>query len=192
MAMQPPYIPPTGYNPPVMRDFEFYDGWVPKPEADRLMDCCIREIPWGKKRWSLFYTLPQLAYYYTTEERRNRPMPICEELISVIERGFNTTCSEMWCNLFQDGNHHIEWHQDQYGEQCFVLSFGASRAIDWRDKKTKQMLPPTMTKHGDLYYFNQQWDKTHEHRVPKDENCKTTRLSFVVFTQPPFSGRYPH
>mmetsp|Transcript_1183 Transcript_1183/g.2519 ORF Transcript_1183/g.2519 Transcript_1183/m.2519 type:complete len:181 (+) Transcript_1183:60-602(+) len=178
-------------EPPVpvpMGDFEFYSGWVPTHEADSMFARCLSDVPWATKKWSLFYTLPQLAYYYGDDERKKTPIPVLEEIIGVIEQAFDTRASVMWCNLYEDGNHHMEWHQDQYGEQCFVLSLGASRPLDWRVKKSKVVLQTNTLGHGDLYYFNQTWDKEHEHRVPKVDGIDK-RLSFVLFTQPPFSGR---
>lgn len=171
-----------------MEDFTFYESWMPKHDADYFMGRCLSEIPWGKKKWSLFYTLPQLAYYYDEKERKERRNPVIEDIINIVETAFNTSALVVWCNLFNDGNHHIDWHQDQYGYCCFVLSLGSTRALDWRLLKTKE-IKTYYCKHGDLYYFNPQWDKIHEHRIPSDSNVKEKRLSFVIFTQPPFSGR---
>ena len=174
-----------------MNDFTFYESWVPKHDADYFMGRCLSEIPWAEKKWNIFYTLPQLAYYYDEKERGKNPNPVVEDLIGLVETAFNTTASVVWCNLFNDGNHHMDWHQDQYGEHCFVLSFGATRALDWRVLNTNAVTT-YYCKHGDLYYFNPTWDKEHEHRIPMDASSHEKRLSFVIFTQPPFSGRYQY
>lgn len=175
---------------PVYRldEFNFLDGWIPKSEADEYLQRCLTEIPWAPKRWNVFYTLPQLAFYYDDKEREKRPIVVLEELISRIEEQFQTRASVVWCNLFRDGSHYIDWHQDQYGEHLFVLSFGASRPVLFRHKKTKQVQAYTC-KHGDLYYFCPQWDKVHEHCIPKDQSITEQRVSFAIFTQPPFSSK---
>ena len=106
----------------------------------------------------------------------------------MIEKRFDTVCVHCWCNLFKSGDQHIEWHQDKYGNDCFVLSLGATRPVDWCDLDESNFWR-MVVKHGDLYYFNQEWDSTHQHSVPRDADCKEYRYSFVVFTTPPYSGR---
>lgn len=169
-------------------EFSFFTSWLPSDTSDQYMARCLSEIPWAPKKWNLIYTLPQLAYYYKDSDRKKKPIPILEEIISLIETQYRTTVSVVWCNLFQDGNHYIDWHQDQYGEHLFVLSFGATRSVIFRHKKTKDM-KEYACKHGDLYYFAPTWDKAHEHCIPKDETIKEQRISFAIFCQPPFSGK---
>ena len=169
-------------------EFTFFDGWLDKTESDHYLERCLAEVPWAPKKWNLIYTLPQLAFYYNEKERRSKPIPVLEELIGKVEAQFQTTASVTWCNLFRDGNHYIDWHQDQYGEDIFVLSFGATRSVVFRHKKTKAV-KEYLCKHGDLYYFCPEWDKTYEHCIPKDESIKDQRVSFAIFTKPPFSSR---
>ena len=166
--------------------FDFYREWIAKPEADQLYERCLAEIPWAPKKWNTFYTLPQLAYYYDEKQRKNHRSPIIESLIEKIEGQFQTSSSVVWCNLFESGQHYIDWHQDQYGEHLYVLSFGATRLVQFQHKKSGEM-KDYYCKHGDLYYFSPQWDKTHRHRVVKDDSVTERRVSFAVFTQPPFS-----
>ena len=169
-------------------DFVFFDGWISQSEADQLFQRCIAEIPWAPKKWNILYTLPQLAFYYDDKERMKKPNSLLEQIIDRIEEQFQTTCSVVWCNLFQDGRHYIDWHQDQYGEHLFVLSFGVTRIVKFRHKKSKE-IKEYPCKHGDLYYFCPEWDQTYEHCVPKDESIKEQRISFAIFTKPPYSGR---
>lgn len=167
-------------------EFTFFKGWLGPTESDHYMQRCLSEIPWAPKKWNMIYTLPQLAYYYDYKSRQENPIPVLEEIIETIESHYKTTASVVWCNLFQDGNHYIDWHQDQYGEHLFVLSFGATRPVKFRHKKTKELKEYSCS-HGDLYYFAPSWDKAHEHCIPKDESIKAQRLSFAVFCQPPMS-----
>ncbi len=166
--------------------FLFFDSWITKPESDILFQRCKTEIPWAPKKWNVIYTLPQLAYHYDMSARKKAQKPIIEELIGRVEREFKTTCSVVWCNLFEDGKHRIDWHQDQYGEHLFVMSFGSPRIVRFRHKKTKEV-KDYVCKHGDLYYFSPSWDKEHEHCVPEDKSINEPRISFAIFTQPPYS-----
>lgn len=169
-----------------LEEFSFFTSWLPQGKSDEYMSRCLSEIPWAPKKWNLIYTLPQLAHYYDMSNRKKKPIAVLEEIIRLIERQYHTTVSVVWCNLFQGGNHYIDWHQDQYGEHLFVLSFGATRSVVFRHKKTKESKEHSC-KHGDLYYFAPSWDKTHEHCIPKDETVKDQRISFAIFCQPPFS-----
>ncbi len=171
-----------------LEEFTFLDGWIARPEADTYLQRCLTEIPWAPKKWNVFYTLPQLAFYYDITEREKRPLAVLEELVSKVEEQFQTQASVVWCNLFRNGSHYMDWHQDQYGEHLFVLSFGGTRLVQFRHKKTKQVQEYSC-KHGDLYYFSPQWDKVYEHRIPKDESIKEQRISFAIFTQPPGVSR---
>eukprot|EP00670_Eutreptiella_braarudii_P022046 CAMPEP_0174362374 /NCGR_PEP_ID=MMETSP0811_2-20130205/64063_1 /TAXON_ID=73025 ORGANISM="Eutreptiella gymnastica-like, Strain CCMP1594" /NCGR_SAMPLE_ID=MMETSP0811_2 /ASSEMBLY_ACC=CAM_ASM_000667 /LENGTH=170 /DNA_ID=CAMNT_0015499991 /DNA_START=21 /DNA_END=530 /DNA_ORIENTATION=+ len=148
--------------------FKFYDGWIPGPSADSYYQRCTNEIPWRQEYWNMVIKLPQLAYYYDPKERKKRPNPVLEELIGYVEQEFNTTVTFVWCNLFKDGKHHIDWHQDKYGEHLCVLSFGSSRKVVFRPLGTKQG-HEHLCKHGDLYTFNPAYDAAHEHCVPTDE-----------------------
>ena len=177
--------------PQRLNEFTFMSQWLPKEEADKYMSRCMTEIPWAPKKWNIIYTLPQLAHYYDTSKRKKAPIAVLEEIISMIEEEYQTTVSVVWCNLFQDGNHYIDWHQDQYGEHLFVLSFGSTRPVVFRHKKTKES-KEYACRHGDLYYFAPSWDKAHEHCIPKDESITEKRISFAIFCQPPFSTGTSH
>ena len=171
---------------PLLEEFSFFSGWMPRAESDQYMSRCLTDIPWAPKKWNIIYTLPQLAYYYDWKARQKQPIQVLEEIIEKIETQYKTTVSVVWCNLFHDGNHYIDWHQDQYGEHLFVLSFGATRPVLFRHKKTKVVKEYDCC-HGDLYYFAPSWDKAHEHSIRKVETIKDQRLSFAIFCQPPFS-----
>ena len=169
-----------------LEEFTFFDSWLSKEDADSFLKRFLSDIPWAPKKWNLVYTLPQLAFYYDEKARRGRPIAVLEELVGRIEREFRTRASVVWCNLFESGKHYIDWHQDQYGEHLFVPSFGATRSVVFRHKKTKEV-KEYACKHGDLYYFCPEWDNTHEHCIPMDESVQNRRVSFAIFTQPPNS-----
>lgn len=78
-------------------------------------------------RWNTTI-LPQLALYYDESRRKEAPVAVLEELVAKIEAAFGSTCEAVWCNLFEQGNHNIAWHQDQYGENPTLLCI-PSRSI---------------------------------------------------------------
>eukprot|EP00755_Sulcionema_specki_P014891 Sspe_Gene.57912::Locus_31772_Transcript_1_1_Confidence_1.000_Length_848::g.57912::m.57912 len=95
----------------------------------------------------------------------------------------------MWCNLFENGEHHIDWHNDNYGVHLVVVSFGATRRLLFRTKKTKELVSDTPVTHGMLYYMSPNYDKAHEHSVPAMPEVTEPRISIAVFCSRP--GVFP-
>mmetsp|Transcript_7613 Transcript_7613/g.11529 ORF Transcript_7613/g.11529 Transcript_7613/m.11529 type:complete len:189 (-) Transcript_7613:39-605(-) len=164
----------------------FFRKFFSKKEADDLFERCVKEIPWAKKKWmDTGYILPQLAVHYDQKMRKENPCSIVEELAERIGKTFGARSSDIWCNKFNDGKHHIEWHQDNYGEHCFIISFGSTRQLEIRPLSDKVSVISHDVQHGDVYYFSPSWDKNHEHRVPSNDLSKHCRVSFVIFTNKP-------
>ena len=164
--------------------------FLSKEESDKIFDKLKNQVPWSKNpKWSWGYKLPQNAYYYDTKARKNKltQINILEELVNKIENKFKTNIFEVWCNYFEDGNQYIDWHQDQYGYDCFTLSFGVERKFLMRDKKTKKQIAEYNLKNGDLYFFSQDADKKNEHSVPINDKCSDQRISILFFIDWPLS-----
>eukprot|EP01065_Artemidia_motanka_P035060 TRINITY_DN429_c0_g1_i2.p1 TRINITY_DN429_c0_g1~~TRINITY_DN429_c0_g1_i2.p1 ORF type:complete len:213 (+),score=82.03 TRINITY_DN429_c0_g1_i2:52-639(+) len=173
-----------------MEEFEFRPGYISRDESSLLMDRCLEEVPFGKMRWNMF-TLPQKAYLYA-EDRKKKPIAVLEQLIAKMQADYGCFVEAVWCNLFETGDHYIDWHQDQYGCHTFVLSFGHPRAIAYRKKKSmfgkeEHLFEKTAT-HGDIYYFSPVWDQKTEHSVPKMAGVRQPRISLVFFTSRPFTA----
>ena len=183
-----------------------YGEFVEGEEADGLMERCMEEIPWHVPKWSSGFDgfrgegkdaveLPQLAYNYEERVRDAEPNDVLEVMIEKVEAflGEGASVSDVWCNRFNTGEMHIEWHQDQYEiPGIFVLSFGSMRRVEFR-KKTgmfSKAPPPHITLtpgHGDAYFFSMEMDKHHKHRVPAMPDVDDVRLSFVFFVSGPQS-----
>lgn len=156
-------------------------GWIPPTQATSLTESVEREVKLRTKRWNGIWTLPQLAYHYTVKDRAVRPIESIEQVVQRIEASFPVTVSEVWVNKCVDGRHHIDWHQDQYGEHIFVLSFGATRRIEYRDHQTHEPVRTVFPAHGDLYIVHPQFDQRHDHCVPADPLITDPRISLVAF-----------
>jgi alkylated DNA repair dioxygenase AlkB len=137
------------------------------------------EVPFAPKKWNVIYTLPQLAYSYDVGQKKK--IPVLQEIIDHLEATFPIKISAIWCNKFNDGKHRIDWHQDQYGEHLFVLSFGATRRIDYRDHSSKKPVEGVVARHGDLYYMHPKYDAVHDHCVPADDAVVEPRISLAIF-----------
>eukprot|EP01135_Chromosphaera_perkinsii_P003571 Nk52_evm29s248 gene=Nk52_evmTU29s248 len=164
--------------------FALWKGWMNQAVANDLMARSVKEIPFAPKRWTDGHLLPQLAYNYEEKDRETNYNVFLEEtIIPMMQNSFDVEITDVWCNLFENGKHRITWHQDQYGTDVFVLSFGSARPIEFRTlymrKKTSHLI-----ENGDLYYFSQKYDKKNEHCVPEVKSCNEPRVSLVMFAIP--------
>eukprot|EP01060_Flectonema_neradi_P016491 TRINITY_DN230_c0_g1_i5.p1 TRINITY_DN230_c0_g1~~TRINITY_DN230_c0_g1_i5.p1 ORF type:complete len:230 (+),score=53.94 TRINITY_DN230_c0_g1_i5:46-690(+) len=164
-------------------------GWVQGAAADAFFTRVLQEVPFAKNpKWSMGYKLPQSAYYYDEKARKKTPIPILEELAAAMESSFQCNVFTVWCNLYEDGGDHVEWHQDQYGYDLFTLSFGATRKFLMRPKGKKEIIASYDLSHGDVYFFSQEADRKNEHSVPKDSTSQCAqRVSILFFVDFPGS-----
>mmetsp|Transcript_31180 Transcript_31180/g.87421 ORF Transcript_31180/g.87421 Transcript_31180/m.87421 type:complete len:195 (+) Transcript_31180:108-692(+) len=161
-------------------EFKHIAGWMDEGVSRSYYDRMLADVPFAKKRWNVLYVLPQKAYNYELDARQSRPIPVLEEIIAKVGTEFpELEVTEVWCNLLCDPSHHLDWHQDQYGEHLFVLSFGAPRRIEYRDHKTKADAVAFEACSGDLYYMHPAFDKRHDHRVLKSD--AGDRISLAMF-----------
>lgn len=171
--------------------FAHLAGWIPATQANILTASVEDEVNLRTTRWNGIWKLPQLAYHYTSKDRAARPIASIEQVVQRIEASFPVTASEVWVNKFVDGRHHIDWHQDQYGEHIFVLSLGATRRVEYRDHRTREPVRTVLLAHGDMYIVHPQFDHRHDHRVPADPLIPDPRISLVIFASSTTASQKP-
>ena len=182
------------------RDPCLISNYLNKNDALKYFNLLKKEIKWIKNpRWSLGYKLNQSAFYYDENMRSNKSkqIDILEILCDMISNNFNTNVFTVWCNLFEDNNSYIDWHQDQYGYDCFTLSFGNKRQFIMCNLKNKsKIIADFELNSGDLYFFSQVADSENEHCVPKkigddknsnDVDYSNERISLLFFVDWPQS-----
>ena len=175
-----------------MDEFQFFPNYITDSiPAQSYFQRCHDEIPFDTTKWNGF-RLPQLAFLYDLYHDNHNKIPVLDELINKLEREYGCKVVSVWCNLFADGKHHIDWHQDQYGCHTFVLSFGSPRKVVYRKKRgllsSEKILAERTTTNGDMYYFSPIWDKKTEHCVPKMKEATSPRISLVFFVSRPFTS----
>ena len=176
----------------VLSDPAVVRKWMSESEADKMFVRLEDNVPFEKNpRWSLLYKLPQSAYYYDEKARKKNPIPVLEDLAMAMESSFNCNVFTIWCNLFEDGNDYIEWHQNQYGYDCFTLSLGVTRKYHMRSKKNKKNKKTYNLSNGDVFFVSQDADRKNEHSLPKDKKSQMgMRISILFFVDFPNSKQH--
>ena len=103
------------------------------------------DFPWDEAPKLYGQQLDQHAYQHNQRRSANAKKKIdqssglqkLEEIANRIEDEFDGKITDVHCNRFQDPNHNIDWHKDQYGRHTFVLSLGSRRTIQFRNEKSK-------------------------------------------------------
>ena len=166
-----------------------FRGFLSSTEADDAMEQLNRDdFPWCEvpEIGGEFFHLPSYIHRRPAEEiEGNVGLECLEHLCRRIETEFDSKVSKVYCNRFQDPKHHITWHTDTYGKHILVLTLGAKRTVQFRDKKTRKV-ESLVPESGDLYLMPLSLNYTHKHRVcPPDFENLGTRLSFVFFFSAP-------
>jgi len=179
---------------------KFFNAWLPQNEAETVFKSVNgKTFPWNEKPKLYGRKIPQHAYIYhrgkswksrLSMERDGREA--LEILCQRIAKDFGCSVNSVYCNRFQDPEHRIEWHQDQYASHIFVLSLGGHRGLEFRDKDGSNIVRYDPVP-GDLYFMSLQHNKEHYHRVlsavESGDTTDSTRISFVFFVTAPFNKK---
>jgi hypothetical protein len=193
----------------VTEHIQVFNNFFNKVESKTLFDSLLSNdiIPWGERTYMLVYKLPQLGFKYSPTERKKKPIPVLETLCSRLEIAFECKIDHVWLNLFRNPEHHIDWHQDQYGSGILVATLGSTRCVEFRHNETKKVTtlrPPV----GSVYFMSPRHDADYHHRVlayqtesdsesesdvadgtsTSTKSSPTPRISLVFFCSPPQSN----
>ena len=164
-----------------LRDFDVIENFFDSSRANQIFEQLQTDVEWAGMRWNGWHLLPQRAFEYKTAQRKAQPNSVLEDLIRCVEEQHAVKVHQLFCNLLRDGNDHIEWHQDSYGAHLFVASFGQTRTVEYRAKQSKELITSHEAQAGSLYYVSPNYDRAHEHRVPKVAANIGPRISIAMF-----------
>jgi hypothetical protein len=159
---------------------------VPSFVSTGLFPSLVKEIPFETAKWgSRGRTLPRKVAQFTYSEIHHdlSSMPSLENVIHVFCSHFDIDPCKLafWFNLYEDGNHYTPYHRDSYGCTVHTISFGGSR--DFLSKDDDGKVQKYTLNDGDLMIFDEVWNSTHTHSVPKRKNQNAPRISMVIFIQ---------
>lgn len=88
----------------------------------------------------------------------------------------------LWLNLYRNGDNYAPWHQDSYGGKVAIVSIGGARLFKTRSLNGASDESESYTfGDGDLIFFNESWNSTHQHSIPKTKKKVSSRISIVIF-----------
>lgn len=87
----------------------------------------------------------------------------------------------VWLNLYLNGNNYAPWHQDSYGGKVAIVSIGGTRLFKTRPVGKKDETETYNFGDGDVIFFNQTWNETHQHSISKTKTKVPPRISIVLF-----------
>lgn len=151
-----------------------------------LFSSLRNEIPFQSVKWgSRGHVLPRKIAQFTYEEIMDdlEQMPTLETIINLFctQVGVNPSRLAFWFNLYEDGKHYTPYHRDSYGCTVYTISFGGSRTFLAKDEGGQ--VERYILNDGDLMIFDEEWDRTHTHSVPKSTTQQEPRISMVIFVK---------
>lgn len=159
---------------------------LPEFAPKGLFPSLVREIPFeyikfGSKGTILPRKVARFAYsdIHTDLSR----LPTLDRIITLFctDFGVDPCRLSFWFNLYEDGNHYTPYHKDSYECTVYTISFGGTREFLSKDEEghvTKYTLSD-----GDLMLFDEEWNASHTHSVPKRKHQNDPRISMVIFVQ---------
>ena len=196
MAAESTKTPSTG-------KFTFIPDFLSSGEAEVLFETCRTGLSWREVKWgSTGRKLPRLVAQvedisdFTGLAREARKV-----IPLIVTMGYAVT--GLWCNHYRDGSDHTPEHRDSdrrelersdcdrrelersdtYGCTVGCLSLGGPRVLNTRPEEkgvkgkiTKRVLPS-----GSFYLFDQEFNRTHLHAIPKSTAMTNPRISLVFF-----------
>lgn len=103
------------------------------------------------------------------------------DLIRVVEDVTSRRIIGTWFNLYENGDHYTPWHQDKYGVDCAIVSFGGERTFLLKPKNGGGKSESYLMEDGDVMIFPEAINLTHVHSVPKSSTLKSPRISILFF-----------
>ncbi|HEX4607525.1 MAG TPA: alpha-ketoglutarate-dependent dioxygenase AlkB [Urbifossiella sp.] len=185
---------------------DFYPGFFGPAEADRLLQMLLETTAWrqdGTTIYGRLVQLPRLTAWYGDEGTGYRysgidnvPLPWTPALLGV-KRAVEPVCgvnfNSVLLNRYRTGQDSVGWHSDDeaaFGENPVIgsVSFGGTRAFQFRHKTRKAEKRSIDLTHGSLLVMRGATQHTWLHQIPKTAKDVPERLNLtfrVIVTPAP-------
>jgi alkylated DNA repair dioxygenase AlkB len=172
--------------------------FIPRAEADKLLDELIALRDWKQPRLRLFGRMidaPRLSAWYgdpgatfsysgVVHEPRSWPGALArlrDRLLEELELSFNGVLA----NRYRDGRDSVDWHSDDeksLGERPLIgsITLGAERRFLLRHRTRKELETLALPlEHGSLLVMKGDIQRCWRHSLPRAARCKAERLNLT-------------
>ena len=181
--------------------FEYRREFLPRTEADRLLESLWRAISWSQQEIMLFnrrvlqprltawYGDPGASYSYSGIALDPLPwLPRLSELRSRLERDSGRRFNAVLANAYRDGRDSMGWHSDdepELGPAPFIasVSLGAERRLLIRRRPGRGRRPgpsmPLILEHGSVLFMKGPSQRLYQHSLPKTARASALRINLT-------------
>jgi alkylated DNA repair dioxygenase AlkB len=159
----------------------FEEVWSNRPEINQSILMLGKEIPLPRRHKTY-------GGVYKFNGCDENVLPFTElhyYMITKIQELFNEVDMPDSClvNWYANGDEYIGYHSDNEtnlvaGKSIYIISWGASRVLKFKNKKNKNVSDFLMT-NGSAIAMDGTLQKTHKHCIPKSKKVKERRISFT-------------
>ena len=175
----------------------FNPNWLPRPEADALLDRLMDEIRWETHRIRMFGREvdsprrscwigdPGTGYVYSCTRFEPRPWPPALAVMRArIDEAAGVVMNSVLANLYRDGNDAMGWHSDdepELGPRPVIasLSLGGTRRFVFRHRHDPAKKFALELPHGSLLVMAGDTQANWRHALPRTTRAVPPRLNLT-------------
>lgn len=130
--------------------------------------------------------MSDLGYKYKYGNKIMNPdilSPSVKMIQEIINSKYGVNYDSVLINYYKNGTVGMRYHSDEiyneWVEDTVVVSFGSSRYISFREIENYENKQKILLENGDLLFMKEGCQKKYQHRVMKDKNITSDRISLV-------------
>lgn len=132
-----------------------------------------------------FFSDESKGYSYSGQIASSKPLtPSLKLLLDNINANFESNYNGILINLYKNGSEYIGPHSDDEkgldpNHGVLAISYGASRTLRFRDKKTKKKVLDIKTNNDQIVQMKGKFQSYFTHEVPIEKKIQDSRVSFT-------------
>jgi len=175
---------------------EIEPGWIPAPDADRLLATLRQELAWEQREIVLYgkrIMQPRLIawggerpYRYSGQTLEPRPLhPRLADVLAAAQARTHVPFNHVLVNRYRDGLDSMGFHADdeaELGEHPLVatVSLGATRRFVLRPRRGQDREPLAYPlEHGSLLIMGGTCQRQYHHGIPRQPAVQEERVSLT-------------
>ena len=175
---------------------ELEPGWIPAPDADRLLAALRQELAWEQREIVLYgkrIMQPRLiawggerAYRYSGQTLEPRPLtPHLLPVLEAVQIRTHVPFNHVLVNRYRDGLDSMGFHADdeaELGDNPLVatVSLGATRRFVLRPRRGRDEGPLVHDlSHGSLLIMGGTCQRQYHHGIPRQPAVREERVSLT-------------